>query len=115
MHLRREPHDVLVVEPVELGLVEHHGARRELLELEVGDQAVHAEHLVLAVRPAEQREVVHHRLGQVTELAVVAHRRGAVALAELAAVGAEHHRVVGEGGHRCAKGAEQQQPAAPCW
>ena len=87
MLLRRERHDVLVVEPVELGLVEDRRARREPLELELGDQTVHVEHLVLAVRPAEQRQVVHDRLRQVAELAEVAHRRGAVALAELAAVG----------------------------
>ncbi len=69
------------------------------------------EHLVLAVRPAQQREVVHERLRQVAELAEVAHRRGAVPLAELAALGAEHHGVVGEGGDRRAEGPEQQQLA----
>ena len=44
--------------------------------------------------PAEQREVVHQRLWQITSLAVVGDARGAVALAELLAVGSEDHAEV---------------------
>ena len=100
VHLRREAHDVLVVEPVELGLVEDHGARREPAEVELLHEAVQAEHLVLPVRPAQQGEVVDQRLRQVAQLAEIPHRRGAVTLAELAALGPEHHGVVREGGRR---------------
>ena len=47
------------------------------------------------VAPAEQREVVAHRLGQVAGVAQLLHRRRAVALGELLAVGAVQQRQVG--------------------
>ena len=108
---RSERHDVLVVEPVELGLVEDARARRQLLELELGDHAVPVEDLVLAVRPAEQRQVVDDRLRQVAEVAELADRGGAVALGELAAVRAQHQRVMREVRRRGTERAEQQQLA----
>ena len=49
----------------------------------------------LVVAPAEQRDVVAHGLGQVAALAQLLHRRRAVALGELLAVGAVQQRQVG--------------------
>ena len=51
--------------------------------------------LVVGVAPAEQREVVAHRLGQVAGVAQLLDRRRAVALGELLAVGAVQQRQVG--------------------
>ena len=54
------------------------------------------EHLVVAVRPAEPREEVDHRLRQVALVLVLHHADGAVPLGELLAVLAEHGRHVRE-------------------
>ena len=54
--------------------------------------------VVVVVAPAEQGEVVAHRLGEVAAVAQLLHRRGAVALGELLAVGAVQQRQVGVDG-----------------
>ena len=53
--------------------------------------------------PAEQRQEVHDRLGQVAGLAQLLHAGRAVALREALAIGAEEQRQVGEGRHRPAE------------
>ena len=84
------------------------GLDERRLELELADEAVEFEHLVLPVRPAEQRQVVDDRLGQVAELAVVADGGRTVPFAQLAAVRAEHHGVMREPRHGAAEGFEEQ-------
>jgi hypothetical protein len=51
------------------------------------------------VRPAEASQVVEHRPRRITLLAVLADAHCAVPLAQLLAVGGEHHRQVSELGH----------------
>ena len=64
--IRREPRDVLRVEPVELLGVEDDVATADAVEREDGAELLTREQLLVrARRPAEQREKVHHRLGQV--------------------------------------------------
>ena len=55
--VRRQPHDVLLVEPVELFGVEHGVAAADPLERERRDELVAREQLAIAAagRPAEQR------------------------------------------------------------
>ena len=70
--------------------------------------------LVVARRPAEQREEVHHRFGQVALLRVLHHRRRAVALAQPALVRAEDERHVRERGHRRSRTRDRAAPASAC-
>ena len=89
--------DVAAVQPAQLLLVEARRVARDALDAEAPDELVGREdRLVVGVAPAEQREVVAHRLGQVAGVAQLLHRRGAVALGELLAVGAVQQRQVGE-------------------
>lgn len=61
------------------------------------------------MRPTEQGQVVDDRLGQIAELAEIAHRGGSVTFAELAAVGAVDQRVMRVLGRRGADGREQHE------
>ena len=63
---------------------------------------------VVARRPAEQREEIHHRVRQVALPLVLHHRRRAVPLAQALLVGAENQRHVREPRHRRAERLEQQ-------
>ena len=73
------------------------------------DQLVAREDLlIVARRPAEQREKVEHRLGQIALPRVLGHRRRAVALAQPLLVGPENQRHVRELRHRRAERAIQQ-------
>ena len=70
--------------------------RAAVLPVERGDELVEREDLLVAVRPAEAREVVEHRVRRVPLVAVLGDAHRAVALGELLAVRGEHHRQVGE-------------------
>ena len=65
-------------------------------EVEPLDELAPRKDLVVAMRPAEAREVVHQRLGQVAVVAVLHDAHRAMALGEALAVGAEDHRHVRE-------------------
>ena len=80
------------------------GRGADLAEVEELGQLVLGEDLLVAVGPAEAREVVHHRLGQEALVAVRQHGRRAVALREAFPVRAEDHRDVGEHRQRVAEG-----------
>src|SRR6185437_8558813 len=63
----RQPGDVLLVEPVKLLGIEDRVAAADPFEREQLDQFVAREHLAIAARgPSEQRQEIHHRLGQIT-------------------------------------------------
>ena len=72
------------------------GELAHVLEVEPLDQLLAREHLLVAVRPAQAREVVHQRVGQEAVVAVLHHAHRAVALGQALAVGAEDHRHVRE-------------------
>ena len=79
---------VAAVHPAQLLLVEHRRRLGDALEREEPLQLLGREERgLLVVAPAEQREVVADRLGQVAGVAQLLHGRGAVALGELLAVG----------------------------
>ncbi len=88
-------HDVLLVGPEHLVRVERRRRLVAVLDVEQAHQLLETEDLLVAVRPAEAREVVEQRLRQEAHVAVLQHADRAVALGELRAVGAEDHRQVG--------------------
>ena len=83
------------VQPLELLVVEGRRARADAIQREALDQLLRR-HLggLVVVRPAEQREEVHQRLGDVAGVPELVDRLRAVALGELLAVVAEHVRDV---------------------
>jgi hypothetical protein len=77
----RQLADVAAVHPAQLLLVEAGRVALHARQVEAVDQIRGREDgLVVGVAPAQQREVVAHRLGQVAGVAQLLHRRGAVAL-----------------------------------
>ena len=91
----RQRAQVAAVEPAQLALVELGGVLGDALEAEALDELLGGEdRLVVGVAPAQQREVVAHRLGQVAGVAQLLHGRRAVALGELLAVGPVQQRQV---------------------
>ncbi len=97
---------VLAVHPMELLRIEDRRVLLQPLERERLHQLrdVEEQLAVAAGTPAEEREEVRHRLRQDPLVLIVGHGGGAVALAELLAVGAEDHRHVAEDGHRRPEG-----------
>ncbi len=86
---------VHAVQPFELLVVEGRRARADAPEREALDQLLRRhDRRVVVVRPAEQRQEVHQRLGEVARLAELVDRLGAVALRQLLPVVAEHVRHV---------------------
>ncbi len=85
---------MLVIDPLQLVGVESRRRGIDVREVEPGDELLAREDLVVAVRPAEAREIVDHRLGQKAVVRVLHDADRAVALGELGAVGAEHRRQV---------------------
>ena len=85
---------MLLVDPGELVGIDRGGRLVDVGDVEQRRHLLEREDLLVAVRPAEPRQVVEQRLGQVALLPVVQHRNGAVALRELGAVGAKDHRQV---------------------
>ena len=101
----REPPDPLTVHPVELLVIERCGRVRDACEREGRDDLVEVHDLAAVVgRPAQQREVVADRLGEVAGDAEVLERHGAVPLGQLRSVGPEDQREVRV--HRLLLGAE---------
>ncbi|MNE02450.1 hypothetical protein D3C80_949260 [compost metagenome] len=80
-------------------LVEVEAGRRlaDAGQVEPFDGLLVAEQFVVAVGPAQTRQIVAHGLGQIAHLGVFMHRLGAVTLGQLGAVGAMDQRDVGEG------------------
>ena len=90
---------VHAVHPVELRVVERRRARPDALEREPLDQLVGRHDRRLAVRgPAQEREEVHERFGDVSRSSELVDGHGPVALRELLAVRAEDVRDVGVDG-----------------
>ena len=97
--------DVLGIDPVELLGVEGRRVLGDAVERELAGQDIARDDRGLAVeRPAEQCQIVDEGVGQVTGVAVLLHRGGAVALGELLAVGTQDHGDMGECGHGRAEG-----------
>ena len=97
--------DILGIDPVELFGVEGRRVLGNAVERELTGQNIARDDRGLAVeRPAEQRQVVNERVGQVAGVAVLLHRGGAVAFGELLAVGTQDHGDVGERGNGGAEG-----------
>ena len=97
--------DVLGINPIKLLGVEGRRVLGDAVERELAGQDIARDDRGLAVeRPAEQRQIVDEGVGQVTGVAVLLHRGGAVALGELFAVGTQDHGDVGERGHGRAEG-----------
>ena len=110
---RRQPHDVLLVEPVELVLAEDGVAAADAFERERGDELVAREDLLIGSRrPAEEREEVDHGLGKIAEAVILHHRRRAVPLAQTLLVRPEDERHVREPRGRLARTPGR---AAPAW
>ena len=85
------------VHPEELLRIEDRRRRADALERELALHLLARQDLaVLARRPAEEGEEVDERLGQDALVAPLLDGRGAVALRELLAVGAEDHAEVRE-------------------
>ena len=89
-----QPLHVLLVHPLELVGVESRRRGTDRVEVEPRDELLAREDLVVAVRPAEPREEVDDRLGQVAQLLVLHHAHRAVPLRELLPVLAQHGRHV---------------------
>ena len=102
---------VVPVHPRELVGVEH--ARRSCPRPRCGtaraSSSTGSSSSVAAGRPPEQREVVDQRLGQVSALPELAHRRRAVPLRQRAVVGPHHEREVREGRRRPSQRLVHQQ------
>ncbi len=83
------------VHPVQLLVVEEGRRMDDAGEVELRDELVAVQDLAAVLGPpAEQREVVEHRLRQVAGVAELLERDGAVALGELGPVGAHDQREV---------------------
>src|SRR6185369_8769296 len=92
--VRREPHDVLLVEPLELLGIENRIAAADTVERKQLDQLVLTEQLAVARsgRPPEQPEKVHHRFREKSLTCVFHDGRRAVTLAEALLVRTENQR-----------------------
>ena len=88
----------------------------DVLEAEQLDDLAERPHLDAVGRaPAEQGQVVDHRLGQDAPGAEVRHGDGVLALRQLLALLVDEDRQVGEGsGARCADGRLDQQVLRAC-
>ena len=82
--------EVLGVDPAQLGFVELGRAAPEVVEVEPLQKLLAAEDFVVAVAPAQARQVVEQGIGQVAFVAVLRHRLGTVALAHFLALLVEH-------------------------
>ena len=106
---------VAAVHPAQLLLVEDRRVLRHARQVEALDQLVGGEERGrLVVAPAEQGDVVAHRLGQVAGVAQLLDRRGAVALGELLAVGAVQQRQVGVARAAPRRARAGSSPGAAC-
>ena len=94
---------VMLVDPIQFFGVELRGRRRDVIEIEPGAKLLHRKNFFVAVRPAEARQVIDHRLGQITVFIVLHHADRTVSLRELGAVVAKDHGQVRVLRHRRAK------------
>ena len=93
----RQPHHLLLVEPIELVGIEDRVSAADALEREtVHELRLREELLVRPGRPSKQREEIDHRLGKIPKPLVLRHRRRAMTFAQALLVGAEDERHVGE-------------------
>ena len=108
---------VAAVDPAQLLLVEARRVLRHAVDARSARRARRRrqQRLVVVVAPAQQREVVAHRLGQVAGVAQLLHRRRAVALGELLAVGAVQQRQVGVERLRRRPAPRARAAAWACW
>ena len=90
--------DVVMVQPDAFLLIEDRRSLAYAFKRKLLDQLRGREDLLVAVGPAEPGQIVHERLGQVTQVAVFRHGRGAVAFRELGLVRAQDHGQVREAG-----------------
>ncbi len=94
----------------ELPQVEEGGRLVDVLDPEeVDDLADRPDLNVVGRSPAQQGEVVDHRLRQVAPFAEVTHRHVVAPLGQLLAGLVDQQRQVGVGRVRCAHGVEQQE------
>ncbi len=101
--------EILAVHPLELRHVEDRGFLLDPGERKQLDHLVQRHDLAVAAgTPSEQRQEVPHGGGENAHVLIVAHRRRAVALGELLAVGAVDHRDMAEHRQRSAKRAIQR-------
>ena len=95
--VRRQPRDMLRVHPVEFFAIEHGVADADPFERERRHELVTREDLlIVAWRPSEQRQKIHHRLRQITLARVLHDGRRAVSLTQAFLVAAENQRHVRE-------------------
>src|SRR5207244_432103 len=110
--LGRELTEVVAVHPAELLLVEDRRRLGDAFEREALDQLLRCEELgALVVAPAEEREVVAHRLREIARVPKVLDGSCAVALGELLAVGTVEQRQVRVDRRVRAEGAQDQDLA----
>ena len=84
--------DVVLIEPAELVVVEGGGRTIHVGDVERRNHLVTREDLLIAVRPAQPRELVEQRLRQISVVAELHHPDRAVTLRQPLAVRAEDHR-----------------------
>ncbi len=83
--------DVMRVEPSQLFGVELRRRRRDVVQIEPLAELRHAEHFIIAVRPAQTREIVQHGFRQIAFFMILHDADRAVALGKLLTVVAENH------------------------
>ena len=92
----RQRADIAAIQPAQLLMIETRRVARHALDRELLDELLRRDDRLVVLRaPAEQREVVAQRLGQVALVAQLLHGRRAVALGQLLAVHAVQQRQVG--------------------
>ena len=87
---------VLLVQPRELLGIELRRRARDVLQIEPPDEPVLREYFIVAMGPAQSRQVVQQRFRQIPLVAILRDAHRAVALREPLAVGAEDHRDMGK-------------------
>ncbi len=97
---------VVCVDPQQLGRIPLRRALVQVRAVEPRHHLLQREQLVVAVAPAQAREVVVHALGQVAVVLVVGHAHRAAALGQLQAVAAQDDGQVAELRQRRAQRAE---------
>jgi len=86
--LRHRDRGVQAVEPAQLCLVELGRVAADPVQREALHELLRGElRLVVVTSPAEERQIVAHRLGQIPVVTQFLYRRGAMSLGELLAVG----------------------------
>ena len=97
----RQLENVLLIEPVEFFRIEDRAAAADAGEIEYFGQFPAGEQFTIAGswRPAQQRQKIHHGLGQIALSRVLHHGRRAMPLAQALPVRSKNQRHVREGRH----------------